>query len=290
MSQLEAAAPNREATEAWNTVLFDKFVRFRHIVTRGLAVHGDRALARHAPHSGMRAMDVGCGFGDTTFAIAEQLGAGGEAVGVDTAERFIAEAARDAKERGVTNARFVAADVQTADLGGPFDFAFARFGTMFFASPLAAMRNVRRAMKPGAPLCIVVWRKREDNEWMHIAERIVRAIVPEPEKRDDAPTCGPGPFSMAGADTTSDILLHAGFHDITFERSDAPILIGRDVDDAIEFALALGPAGEIMRLAGADGEKLRPRVVTALRDALASHLTSDGVRAGSSAWIVTARA
>ena len=290
MVPIDAALPNREATEAWNTVLFDKFVRFRHIVTGGLAVHGDRALARHAPSSGMRVIDLGCGFGDTTIAIAGKLGAGGVVIGVDTAERFIAEAKRDANERGITNARFVAADVQTAELEGPFDFAFARFGTMFFASPLAAMRNVRRAMKPDARLCIVVWRKREDNEWMHTAERIVRAIVPEPETKTDAPTCGPGPFSMAGADTTSDILLHAGFHDVTFERSDAPILIGRDVDDAIEFALALGPAGEIMRLAGADGEKLRPRVVTALRDALASYTTPDGVRAGSSSWIVTARA
>jgi len=94
--------------------------------------------------------------------------------------------------------------------------AFSRFGTMFFASPVAAPRNVHEALKPGGRLVMTVWRQREDNTWMYRAQTIVEEIVSRPEEYDE-PTC-PGSFSMANADTTSDILMHAGVSDITLER------------------------------------------------------------------------
>lgn len=278
---------NAEAIEAWNTVLFDKFVRFKPLLTTGLAGHGDAVLARHPPAPGAHVLDLGCGFGDTTLQIARIVGREGKAVGVDAAARFVEGARKEAEEQGLGNAEFLVADVQSEPLGGPYDLAFSRMGTMFFASPLGAMRNVRRSLVPGGRLCMAVWRKREDNPWIHDAERAVREIVPEPEKHDQ-PTCGPGPFSMAGADTVSEILVHAGFTRVTLERHDIPILIGRDMDEALAFAMALGPAGEILRLAGEDGERHRPAVVRALRAALEPYATADGVRAPSSAWIVSA--
>jgi ubiquinone/menaquinone biosynthesis C-methylase UbiE len=279
---------NAEAIEAWNTVLFDKFIRFRDVVTFGLGGHGDAVLRKHPPREGGRVLDVGCGFGDTTQQIAKLVGPKGEAVGVDAAPRFIEGATKEATEAGVKNARFFVADVQSDDLQGPYDQVFGRFGTMFFQSPVAALRNMKKSLAPGGKLSIVVWRKREDNPWMHIAEMIARKFIPEPETHDE-PTCGPGPFSMNGADMVSDQLLKAGFTDVAFERHDMPILIGRNIDEAIEFAMALGPAGEIVRLAKAEGEKHRPQVVAALRDAFSSLTTPEGVRANSSAWIITGR-
>lgn len=282
--------PNAEAIEAWDTVLFEKFVRFRHIVTAGLSAHGDLAIERLGLRPGTRALDVGCGFGDTTRAIAARIGPTGEAVGVDGAPRFIDAAGREAREAGIGNVRFGVRDVQTEDLGGPYDVVFSRFGTMFFSSPVQALRNVHRSLAPNGRLCMVVWRKREDNLWLHTAERVVRELVPEEEeKREDAVTCGPGPFSMAGPDLVSDQLVKAGFERIAFERVDLPITIGRDLDDAIEFAMALGPAGEILRLAGDVGVAKKPLVIDALRKAFADLRTSDGtVRALSSTWIITA--
>lgn len=158
---------------------------------------------------------------------------------------------------------------------------------MFFASPVAAMRNLRASLVSDGRLCVVVWRKREDNPWLHVAETIVRGIVPERHDSDE-PTCGPGPFSMSSADVTSDVLGRAGFRHVAFERHDAPVRIGRDVDAAIDFAMALGPAGEVMRLAGDEGERLRPVVMTALREGLAPYLTPEGVVMPSSTWLVTA--
>src|SRR3954449_13432004 len=103
---------NSEAIAAWDGPLYDRFVRFRQIVTAGLGAHGERALELYPPRPGDRVLDIGCGFGDTTQRIAEMVGDAGEAVGVDAAERFI-ETAR--AENAHSNVRFLAADVQTMD-------------------------------------------------------------------------------------------------------------------------------------------------------------------------------
>ncbi|HMJ13554.1 MAG TPA: class I SAM-dependent methyltransferase, partial [Polyangiaceae bacterium] len=127
----DGADPNQEAIEAWNTVLFDKFSRFRKLVTEGLGYHGTLAIDQHVPATLNRVLDVGCGFGDTTLEIARKLGSGARVVGVDGAERFIQVAREDARVAGETKAEFAVADVGAADLGGPFELAFSRFGTMF---------------------------------------------------------------------------------------------------------------------------------------------------------------
>lgn len=280
---------NAEAITAWDGPLYDRFVRFRHIVTTGLGAHGTEALRLVPPQPGQRVLDVGCGFGDTTQDIAGMVGPEGEAVGVDAAERFIETARAEAAEAGVENASFIVADVQVTSFDGPFDMAFSRMGTMFFNNPVPALRNVREALAPGAKLVMVVWRRRIDNAWIYRAQEIVERIVERPEEYDE-PTCGPGPFSMADADTTSEILTHAGFTEIAFRRCDIPIMAGKDLDEAIELVTALGPAGEILRLAGDRAAHLHGEVHAALREGLAEYETADGIRAPASTWIVTATA
>src|SRR5947208_7463521 len=112
---------NAEAIQAWDGPLYDRFVRFREIVTSGLGAHGEAALSLVPPQPGQRVLDVGCGFGDTTQRIAGLVGPDGEAVGVDAAERFIDTATREASEAGVANARFMVSDVQTTGFDDPFD-------------------------------------------------------------------------------------------------------------------------------------------------------------------------
>ena len=284
------AGENDIVVAAWNTVLFDKFSRFRHLVVDGVCAHSDEALDRHRHPEGSRVLDVGCGFGDTTRLIARRVGPGGDAVGVDCAGNFIALAEQEAKLAGIANASYFVADVQFDDLRGPYDFAFSRFGTMFFTMPGAAMRNVRKALKPGGELTMIVWRQREENPWLHEAERRVREIVPVVSHDDTEQVhCGPGPFSMAGPDMVSSMLRVAGYERIGFERFDADICIGRDIAEAIEFAMALGPAGEIIRLAGEEGEQRARDVAAALRETFAPYSRDDGVWAPSSTWFVSAR-
>jgi ubiquinone/menaquinone biosynthesis C-methylase UbiE len=284
------AEDNNIIIEAWNTVLFDKFCRFKHLLVQGLAGHSDEALTRHPHRRGARVLDVGCGFGDSTLRIAKSVGPDGKSLGVDCARNFIDGATRDAAQTGVDNATFFVADVQWDDLRGPYDFAFSRFGTMFFSMPGAALRNIRRALVPSGELTVIVWRRREDNPWLYDAELRVKQIVPVVSHEDtDQVHCGPGPFSMAGPDMVSDMLRSAGYDHITFERFDTDICIGRDLDEAIEFAMALGPAGEVIRLAGEEGVRLKGQVVEALGETLRVYVRPNGVWAPSSTWFVTAR-
>jgi len=278
---------NAEAIEAWNTVLFDKFVQYRELLVTNLAVHGSRAIDRLAPKAGQRIVDLGCGFGDTAIDLARRVGRSGRVVGIDAAPRFISTARYEARD--VANVSFDVADVQEHVPGGPYDLAYSRMGMMFFASPVRALRNVRKVLVPGGRLCMVVWRNKTANAIVTVPEDAVSTVIGEPDKGDHV-TCGPGPFSMASCDVLSEQLDLAGFTNITFERSDADLLLGNDLDEAVEYSLTLGPAGERMRLAGRLGIARRAEIVSAVRASLAPYVTASGVRAGSSCWIVSATA
>jgi SAM-dependent methyltransferase len=282
------AAENREATEAWSGPLFERFVQYRDLVAGGLGAHGEVAMAAHPPRPGDRVVDLGCGFGDTTQRLAGLVGPGGSALGIDVSEPFIELARREAEEAGAANVRFEAGDVQVTAFEESFDYAFSRMGIMFFANPVQALRNVRQALSPGGTLCSVVWRRKLDNQWVSRAEEVVAQYLDPPEETDQ-PTCGPGPFSMADADTASEQLTIAGFEQVCFQRCDLPLKVGRDLDHAVEFNMALGPAGEVLRLWEDRIEEIKPKIAAELREALADLDGPDGVYAPASTWIISAR-
>jgi SAM-dependent methyltransferase len=277
-------SPNADTIEHWNDVLFAKFERFRDVFVPAGDAHSRGPLARAGLAPGMRALDVGCGFGETTLQIARLVEPGGSVVGTDATAPFLAIARADAHAAGITNATFQVADAQIAHFEPEFDLAFARFGTMFFADPVAGMRNVGMALVPGGRLLMVVWRPLEDNEWMSFAERIARKHLP-----GEAPADGPGPFSMADADVVTAILGSAGYADVAFERTDARVRVGATVDEAIAFQLSLGPASSILRDAGDEGRAKRAAIEDDLRATIERHARPDGVWMNTSSWAVTAR-
>lgn len=286
---------NAEAAEAWNSVLFTKFARRRAIVAGLLMPHGDRARAQLGLRSGDRVVDLGCGFGDQTRALAASVGPRGRVVGVDCAPAYLETARAEAREldaAATAPVEYVAADIE---VGVPFargvdeyDRAFSQFGTMFFARPVEALRAIYGALRPGGKLAMAVWRNRETFECLHVAELAVRRVLGSPPKGDHV-TCGPGPFSMANADTLTDQLVAAGFIDVAITRSDAPGPIGHSLDDAIDATIDLGPAGEVVRLAGPEGVQRAREIRAAVGDALAPYVDARGrVMSPSSAWIATA--
>src|SRR6188472_2327479 len=281
------APDNAEATEAWSGPLFDVFLEYRDLTTGGLGAHGEVAMESNPPRPGERVIDIGCGFGDTTQRLAELVGPEGSALGVDVSAPFIETARQEAGEAGLDNVEFQLADVQTLKLPQEFDYAFSRMGIMFFANPVAALRNVRAALRPGGRFTAVVWRRKDDNEWVRRAEEIVDEYLEHPEETDE-PTCGPGPFSMANADTVSEQLKIAGFEQITLQRCDLPLKIGDDLDHAVAFNMALGPAGEVLRLWEDRIDEIRPKIAADLRETLAEFEGPDGVFAPASTWIIGA--
>ena len=281
---------NVEASEAWNGPLFDVWIEYRDIVAEALRDHGESALAANPPREGDRVLDIGCGLGDTTVRLARLVGAAGHATGVDIADRMIETATEEAAEARLTNVTFATHDVEVARFDQTFDYAFSRMGTMFFANPVAALRNVREALAPGGLLNMIVWRRKLDNEFMHRAELVVADYLEEPEEYD-VPRCGPGPFSMANADTVTDVLKHAGYEDIRLARQDLPYKIGDDLEHAVAFNMALGPAAEVLRMWGDRVDDIRPKIAADMRAALEDFVVDGGaVVAPSSTWAVTARA
>lgn len=283
----DTATVRSEYVEFWNDVMVKKFERFQNILMQGLNYHSKVPLGDLQLAGGTKVLDVGSGWGDTAIQLARMVGPSGSVLGLDCCDAFLEKGRRDAEVAGLTNVRFVEADVEKHPFEPEFDLCFSRFGMMFFANPVAAMRNVRRALKPGGELMFVTWRPLEDNPWLGLPKQLVLDYLPPPG--EDARTCGPGPFSMADREVVTKQLEVAGFEAIAFQRTDGPVMVGSSVEQAMQFQLAIGPAGEVFREAGEEAEQRRGAIEDALRAALARYEQSGEVIMGSSSWTITAR-
>lgn len=284
----DAVSVNDENTTFWNDVLVAKFERFRNIMMDGMSYHSAQPFRTLDVPKGVTVLDVGCGWGDTAIELAQMTGPTGRVLGLDCCDAFLEKGRRDAATAGLSNVRFVEANVQTYRFAPEFDLCFSRFGMMFFSNPVAAMRNVRAALKPGGRLVFITWRAIADNPFLGLPKKIVLKFLPPPD--EDVVSCGPGPFSMADPQIVGAQLKSAGFTDVGFARVDGPVMVGRDVEQAIDFQLALGPAGQIVREAGAIAEARKDEIVRALREELTRYRQSDGsVALPSSSWTISAR-
>ena len=282
-----AAEPKSQYVTFWNDVLVPKFVRWRHILVGGLTLHSAKVFPSLAVRAGDAVIDAGCGFGDTAIQLARLVGPSGSVLALDCCDGFLQYGRRDAQAAGLANVTFLEADVQDYPFEPVHDFCFSRFGTQFFENPVAGLRNMRASLKPGGTMTMIVWRKIDDNPWLGFPKQVVLRYLPPPG--ENAQTCGPGPFSMADTGVVTKQLEIAGYTEIAFERIDAQVFVGQDLDDAVAFQLAIGPAGEVYREAGKLAAERHDEIAAALKSALAPYQRPDGVMMDSSSWKVTAR-
>jgi ubiquinone/menaquinone biosynthesis C-methylase UbiE len=283
---MSEVGPNQEYIDVWNQILVPKFTRFRDVFVVQAQQHSDVALARHPPRPGERVLDVGCGFGETSIQIAKLVGPTGAVVGLDPCEAFLEAGRRDARAGRIDNVSFVCEDAQLARFEQKFDLVFGRFAIMFFGQPVMALRNLRAAARPGGRALFIVWRTLDENPPFAIAKQIARSHLPPPP--DDGAKCGPGPFSMSDPDTVRAQFGAAGFTSVALEPIDVEVIIGRTLDEALEISLALGPAGEIVREAGALGQDKLPQLTADLRRAFERFVTPAGVIVPTASWCVSA--
>jgi ubiquinone/menaquinone biosynthesis C-methylase UbiE len=192
-----------------------------------------RAAAGILPND--QVLDIGCGAGQTTRQAARAAGRGGGVLGVDVAEVMLEQARRLANDEQLENITFQCADAQTCPFpSSRFDIGISRFGTMFFADPVAAFTNVGRALRAGARLVMLVWQHRDRNEW---ATAIDEALSADNAPQSDA---GPNAFSLADPTIVHRTLTDAGFEDVQLAEVREPVYYGADVEDAYTSVLHSG--------------------------------------------------
>jgi ubiquinone/menaquinone biosynthesis C-methylase UbiE len=227
-------------------------------------------------------VDVGCGFGTTTLEAEERVAPTGRVVGVDISAAML-EGARQ-RVAGLDDIELIHADAQThAFQPGSFDAVISRFGLMFFDDPTAAFGNLARALRPGGRLAFVCPQDPMKSEWVAVAFRAAIAVVGHPPELGHP--AAPGAFALADKDRLSHMLVDAGFQDVRLDPVTRPVRLGRDLDSAAEYVLALPEARQLY-----DGQptQLVDALRTALTKAFAPYLGSTGVVLDATAWLVTA--
>ncbi len=222
-------------------------------------------------------LDIGCGSGQTTR-VAARAAATGSVLGVDVSEPRLARARQLAEDDGLTNIQFVQADAQDYPfLKRRFDLALSRFGTMFFADPVAAFTNIGAALRPGARLVQLVWQSRDRQEWIAMFDEVF-GPQPAPEPAVDA-------FSLGDPATVEVTMTAAGFADMDVLDVHEPVFYGTDVDSALRFLLTMDFVKGL--LAGMESERAAA-ALDHLRTRLRAHHGASGVLVDSQAWLVTA--
>lgn len=277
------AATNEATIAYWNGPGGEAWANNVDEQNRDLEKLGDIALDALAPAAGESALDVGCGAGTTTVALAGSVGDGGRVLGVDVSAPLLAVARRRAAL--VANVTFVQADAQTtAPLGAPFDAVFSRFGLMFFDQPEAAFANLHQATSPEGRLAFVCWQEAIANPWYLAPMTAVMGVpgieLPPPPGPED-----PGPFAFADPDRVTRILLAGGWRGAELRSYTDEIV--DDLDRRVEFTLRQGRAAQALEGVADD---IREAATARVRDALGAYSTDGRVRLGRAAWIVTAHA
>lgn len=243
----------------------------------GIRPFGEVVLNLVAPQAGERAIDVGCGTGDTTTDLARAVGPSGQVLGLDISAPLI-EAARAQK---LANARFEVGDATTfAFEPGHYDFLYSRFGVMFFGDPVAAFSNLRRALKPAGRVAFVCWRTPQENSWGLVPMRAAMPHLPPMERPGPE---DPGQYAFGDRARVERILTQAGFAPPTIEPLDRPIRLGDDIPSTLD---NLGKFGPLARaFADATPEQVA-KAKQAIGEALKPHATSDGISLMGAVWLV----
>lgn len=274
----QAALWNGTAGQAWvdaQALLDDMFRPFEALLAEAVA-------ARAAP--ARRVLDVGCGTGSTTRALARRLGPKAHCVGVDISQPMIAAARDLARQQELASTtEFICADAQRhAFEPGSFDAIVSRFGVMFFDDAVRAFMNLRHAARTNAGLCFIAWRSAAENPFMTAAERAAAPLLPSmPARQPNAP----GQFGFADERRVGQILAQSGWTDVGIQALDVVCTLPEK--DLLTYLSRLGPLGRVLHLFD---ERTRRQVVEVARAAFDPFVHGQQVRYTAACWMVSARA
>jgi ubiquinone/menaquinone biosynthesis C-methylase UbiE len=274
---------HNEQSALWNGHSGRAWVESQKVLDQMFKPFEDLLMKAVRAGSRQRVLDVGCGTGSTTLAVARRLGPEGHCLGVDISEPMMAAARARATQEGTATARFVCADAQTHPFEpASVDVVISRFGVMFFDDPVLAFKRLRHAAADGAELTLIAWRSAAENPFMTTAERAAAPLLPRlPARRPGAP----GQFAFADQHRVRHILEESGWADIDIQPIDVACTLPEQ--ELTGYFTRLGPVG--LALQEAD-ERTRTHVIELVRTAFDPYVRGAEVRFTAACWRVCARA
>ncbi|MEM6293944.1 MAG: methyltransferase domain-containing protein [Myxococcota bacterium] len=275
---------NSEQSEFWNGPTAHKWVQRWQEIDAVLAPLGNALLAQAGARPGARVLDVGCGHGTTSLALAEAVGERGHVLGLDVSD-VILQVARLRRPYDAAQLRFEAADAAEHPLGAAsWDLVVSRFGVMFFDDPVQAFRRFRHALRPSGRLVFVCWQPLDHNPWMWTSVVAAKPYLPALSSEQAPEPDGPGAFSLADPARVRRILADAGFTQLRIEPLTPVLAVGPTPERAAEFIVDMGPVGAHLR--DADDAAVA-QVVRSVADA---YRGEDPTPRRAGAWLVSATA
>lgn len=270
---------NEDQIKFWNDKAGQDWTSLQARMDVNLSAIGDAVLALADARAGMAVLDVGCGTGATSLALAAT---GAKVTGLDVSKPMLGLARKRAAEAGLDIA-FIEADASAHAFTPEYDLIFSRFGVMFFDDPIGAFANLHRALTTGGRLAFVCWRPLAENLWAAAPLGAAKPFLPEQPSPDPL---APGPFAFADPQRILSILTDVGFHDVEIEKYDGVMRMGRDIPTIAAQTLQIGP---LSRAVGEADEATRAKITEAVRAVMGKFATADGEIAPPTAcWLVSA--
>ncbi len=279
----EPSPSNRDQAELWNAATGAAWVELQDLLDRLFAPIETRVVEAGFPGEGGRVLDLGCGAGATTLAMARRLGPDGHCLGIDISQSLVDAAGRRARAAAVLSATFLSADAQTYPFEpAGFDAVVSRFGVMFFDDPVSAFSNVRRALRADGKLAFAAWRSRAENPFMTTAAQAAAPLLPIlPAPEPDAP----GQFAFARPDRVGAILSRAGWKHVDVQPMDVHAALPEQ--DLARFVGKMGPVGLALQ---ALDERARASIIRAVLPAFDPFIRNGVANFGMACWLASARA
>ena len=275
-----SAEPDDSQKAVWSGAGGLGWVKVQGLIDRIFAPHAAVLVRAVADNSPKRLLDVGCGTGATTVAVALQLSNNAHCVGIDISNVMIDAANERAHSAGAETA-FICADAQTYSFAeGEFDLILSRFGIMFFDDPIQAFRNLRKAASKGGKLLGIAWRDPEDNPFMVAAERATEQYLPGISKRSPG---SPGQFGFADRNRVHNILEHSGWSNVEILPMDT--LCAFPQSDLSLYLSNLGPVGQALKKVD---DSLRQVILNHLISVFDKYVVNGEVRFTASCWLIRA--
>jgi ubiquinone/menaquinone biosynthesis C-methylase UbiE len=282
MNMALTSPTSNDQTTLWNGPAGRAWVEMQETIDLVLKPFEDLLVDAVSIRSGVRMLDIGCGTGATTLAVARRLGGNGSCVGLDLSEPMI-NLARVRAEREGSPATFIHADAQTYPFEPmSFDMIVSRFGVMFFDDPVRAFSGLRRAAADDADLRFIAWRSAAENPFMTTAERAAAPLLPDmPARRSD----GPGQFAFADQHRVKTILKESGWSAIAIRPIDVTCTLPEK--ELVRYFTRLGPVGQFLQEAD---ERSRTEILESVRAAFDPYVQGSEVRFTGACWMVHGQA